>query len=131
MKKLFFLPIIALLLGACSGSGSKSGSDSDSSMVSMSAEGAGTSYKADAVFPEENIKMVSFDIQGMTCEGCEKAIVTSISKLDGIRDASASHTAAEAKVSYDSTRTSIADISQAIADAGYTVAGTNPAGMVH
>jgi len=74
-------------------------------------------------FPEENLKLVHLDVGGMTCEGCEKAIVSSICKLEGIEEASASHTAEEAIIKFDSTRTSIEAISQAIADAGYSVEG--------
>lgn len=122
---MIYLPVLVLLMGACSGKGSKSGSgmDMDMSQVSSDTAAGVTQYMAETDFPAENLKIVRLDVRGMTCTGCEKAIVTSISKLDGIQEASASHTAAEATVRYDSTQTGIADISRAIADAGYSVAG--------
>ena len=46
---------------------------------------------------------------------------------DGIREATASHTAEEAIVKFDSTITRLDDISRAIADAGYNYGGVKPA----
>jgi copper chaperone CopZ len=125
MRILIYLPVLAFLLGSCSGTGSRSasGSGTGSGTVSSTGKAAGTEYTAETAFPEENLKLVHLDVKGMTCEGCEKAIVGSICKLDGIQEASASHTAAEAIVKYDSTKTSMEAIQQAIADAGYSVAG--------
>jgi copper chaperone len=64
---------------------------------------------------------IELDVTGMTCEGCEKAIVASVSKLEGIGEATASHTDGKVIVAYDSTRTNLDAISTAIADAGYSV----------
>jgi copper chaperone len=143
MRILIYLPVLAFLLGACSGSGSRSGSGTDpgaetgtvssagESAGEAAGEAAGTVYTAETGFPEENLKLVHLDVKGMTCEGCEKAIVGSICKLDGIQEASASHTAAEAIVTFDSTKTSMEAIQQAIADAGYSVAGEKSPHMNH
>ena len=102
---------MAFLLGACSGSGPKSPT------------APGTEKEVQKSLPEESLKLVHLDVKGMHCEGCEKAIVASICKLEGIQQASASYTAGEAVVSFDSTKTSLEDIFQAIADAGYSVEG--------
>ena len=64
-------------------------------------------------------------IDGMTCTGCEEAIKNSVRKLEGIEGIEASHTEKKAAVTYDSTRVTLAEIDQAIVDAGYTVTGHN------
>ena len=73
--------------------------------------------------PVENLQLVHLEVKGMTCEGCENAVVSSIRKLEGIQEAKASHSAEETIVKFDSTKTSIEAISEAIADAGYKVEG--------
>lgn len=108
MRTLLIIFCLVFLAGACSQSGSKSSDRQKTGVVN---------------YPEENLKLVRLDISGMSCEGCEKAIVGSINKLEGIQEASASYTAGEAVVKYDSTKTSLEDISQAVADAGYSVVG--------
>jgi len=106
---------------SCSSSGSKS----------ANGEKGGTETSSDVSYPEENLKLVHLDVKGMTCEGCENTIVKSIRNLDGIQEASASHTAKETMVKFDSTKTSLEDISKAIADAGYSVGGEKPQVMNH
>jgi mercuric ion transport protein len=69
----------------------------------------------------EHLTQLKFDVKGMTCEGCEKAIISSIKKLEGIQEVSASHTAGESIVKFDSTLVSAQLISKAISDAGYKV----------
>jgi copper chaperone CopZ len=66
---------------------------------------------------------VKFEVQGMTCEGCEKAVMASINKLEGIQEVSASHIAGESVVSFDSTQVNPTLITEAITSAGYVVTG--------
>jgi copper chaperone CopZ len=103
------IPLLTLFLAvSCSQSGKKADE---------------TTGKAQIEVADENLIKVSFNVEGMTCEGCEKAIVTSIQKLDGIQEASASHTEGSAMVAFDAAKTDIATISQAITGAGYEVTG--------
>ncbi|MCK4750496.1 MAG: heavy-metal-associated domain-containing protein [Bacteroidales bacterium] len=108
---------IAVLGAACSLSGSKSAGDKSS----------GQETGLEANLPQENLKLVHLNVSGMTCEGCENAVVKSIENLDGIREVSASYTAEEAIVRFDTTKTSMDAISGAIADAGYKYGGEKPA----
>ena len=108
MRPLLFLLIPAFLLAACSSSGSKSESKETSTEVSLA---------------EENLTHLHLDVKGMTCEGCENTVVAGIKSLEGIQEATASHTAEEAVIVYDSTMTTVDAISNAIADAGYSVEG--------
>ena len=107
---------ITVLGAACSSSGSNSAGD----------ESTGQETVLEANFPRENMKLVHLNVSGMTCEGCENAVVKSIENLDGIREASASYTAEEAIVRFDSTKTSLDAISRAVADAGYKYGGEKP-----
>ena len=84
--------------------------------------------KAEATFEvqsisAEHLTQVKFEVKGMTCEGCENAIMTSIKKLEGIQEVSASHTAGESVVKFDSTLVNSQLISDAISGAGYEVTG--------
>ena len=103
------IPLLILFLAAsCSQSGKKTDEPGQDQKIEVA---------------DENLMKVSFNVEGMTCEGCEKAIVTSIEKLEGIKEASASHTEGSATVAFDAGKTDIAAISQAITGAGYEVTG--------
>lgn len=121
MRLIIILLCLAFIGSACSSSGSKSGEREASDAAATTETG----------LSQENLKLVHLDVRGMTCEGCEKAIVSSIRKLDGIEEASASHTAEEAIVKFDSTKTSMEAISQAISDAGYSVEGEKATEIQH
>jgi copper chaperone CopZ len=71
-------------------------------------------------------KTITLAVEGMTCEGCESTVKESIEKLPGIASAKASYKEKNTIVSFDSTLTKTADISKAIADAGYEVKGLKP-----
>ena len=108
MRLLIFMICIAFISAGCSSSGSKS---------------SGTESSEKAAISKEHLSHIHLDVSGMTCEGCENAIVASINKLEGIQEASASHSNAEATIVFDSTLTSVHSISHAIEDAGYSVDG--------
>jgi mercuric ion transport protein len=99
--------LIILLLGASCSSGAKKQEDTSGVQALAS----------------EHIMQLTFDVQGMTCEGCEKAIKASVQKLDGIEEVTASHTAGESVVKFDSTLVNPELISEAIKAAGYEVTG--------
>ena len=105
MKKIGTILIVALLVFACNSSGSKT-------------EQAATKQEVST----ENLTEVSIPVVGMTCEGCENAVMKSIGTLEGIADVAASHTDSIATVKYDTTAVTIEEIEFKIAEAGYTVA---------
>ncbi len=70
----------------------------------------------------ENLVEVTIPVHGMTCEGCENAIMKSVNSLEGIAEVKASHIDSIAVVKYDKTLASLEAIEGKIADAGYTVA---------
>ena len=104
MKKILFPIVLILFAAGCGQSGEKA--EENSQEIEIAAE---------------NLVQVSLKVKGMTCEGCENAIVTSINKLEGIQEAAASHKEENAVVSFDSGKTDVEAISQAITSAGYEV----------
>jgi copper ion binding protein len=106
MRKLFYLLAIILLGASCSTGTKKTETSSEAHTISA-----------------EHLIQVKFDVKGMTCEGCEKAIMTSIEKLEGIQEVSASHTDGKSVVKFDSTLVNSRLISEAISGAGYQVTG--------
>ena len=69
----------------------------------------------------ENLVEVSIEVKGMTCEGCEKAIVKNLDAIEGVKEASASHVDSVALVTFDQLQTSIDEIVKSIENTGYTV----------
>ncbi|MBL7112736.1 MAG: heavy-metal-associated domain-containing protein [Bacteroidales bacterium] len=70
----------------------------------------------------ENLSTIDFEVHGMTCTGCEKAITSSIDKLEGIQSVTASHIDSNTVVSFDKLKTDPEKIKEAIQSAGYVVA---------
>ena len=106
MQKILYLLTIILLCASCSSSDKKTDSASN----------------PQEIFKEHHTQ-VKFEVKGMTCEGCENAIVRSIQKLEGIQEATASHSAGQSVVMFDSTLVHPGLISEAISNAGYEVTG--------
>jgi len=68
-----------------------------------------------------NIETVNFNIQGMTCTGCEETIKYAVNELDGIVTVTPSYENESAEVKFDNTKTSKEKIEKAINATGYTV----------
>jgi copper chaperone CopZ len=60
-----------------------------------------------------------FDVTGMTCGGCERALGRAVSRLPGVEKVSASHSEQSATVTYDETVLGPDAIAAAIREAGY------------
>lgn len=99
MKKLLFIAIISMYLAACAPKQQPADKD-----------------KAPAVLVEMNLK-----IDGMTCDHCEASIATGVNLLAGIDSISANHEDSTAFVRFDSTKTNLKEISEAIARRGFVV----------
>ncbi|WP_079890684.1 HAD-IC family P-type ATPase, partial [Halorubrum sp. AJ67] len=59
------------------------------------------------------------DITGMSCANCSATVGDAVESLDGVSRADANYATDEASVEYNSERTSLAAIYEAIEDAGY------------
>lgn len=73
----------------------------------------------DTSIRQENMQTVVLSVEGMTCSGCEIAIVNSLTRLEGVSHADASHTEGTATVSFDPEAVNIEDLQKAVAGAGY------------
>lgn len=62
-----------------------------------------------------------FDVEGMTCPGCEAHVESEVNKLDGILSVKASYEGANTVVEYDKTKTDLAAIQEAINSTGYKI----------
>lgn len=67
------------------------------------------------------IESASLTVTGMKCGGCENNVTTRLKAISGMKSATASREDEEVKVEFDTSKTSLKAIAQAIAEAGYTV----------
>ncbi len=68
-----------------------------------------------------DLHTVNFEIEGMTCNGCATHVESDVNKLPGILSVEASYENASAKVQYDKSKISLAEIEEAINATGYTI----------
>ena len=61
----------------------------------------------------------TFDVDGMTCGGCEAGVKVKVGKLDGVRAVAASHEEGKAEITYDPNQVTARQIVAAIAELGY------------
>lgn len=73
------------------------------------------------VVNSSDIQSVTFDIKGMTCNGCASHVENDVHKLPGIVAVEASYENASAKVEFDRSKVSLAEIEEAINATGYKV----------
>ena len=64
-------------------------------------------------------RTIHLDITGMSCANCSATIEDTLGDLAGVSEANANYATDEATVEYDSELVSLADIYDAIDDAGY------------
>ena len=69
---------------------------------------------------EDNTRRVTLGVEGMTCSACSAAVERALSRLAGVKSASANLTTNRATVEYDAGSVTLAQIRKAVTDAGYT-----------
>ena len=69
------------------------------------------------------IQTVTFDVKGMTCNGCASHIKNDVNKLPGIVKVEASFKKGTVKVEFDKTKVSLTQIEKVINGTGYKVTG--------
>jgi copper chaperone CopZ len=76
------------------------------------------------------MKTANFKIEGMTCNGCVNKIKTTLSKVDGVKEAVVTLADNSAKITFDPGKTNEGALKQVVSKAGYKVVeNTNkPAG---
>ncbi len=70
---------------------------------------------------EKQIKTYTLHIEGMTCTGCEVAIITRVQKITGVQEIQANHKTGKGFIRLDANKTNIKQIINAIEELGYKV----------
>ena len=99
MKNIFFIAFISLLFAACSPKQPKVEKETTSAQL---------------------VEM-ELEIQGMTCDDCEASIQTGVKDLPGVDSISANFEDSTAYVRFDSTKTNVKQIAEAISKRGFEV----------
>jgi copper chaperone len=68
---------------------------------------------------EPNLEATTLQIRGMTCAGCVRSVTRALQKLNGVASAEVSLDGGEARVVFDPTRVSVAQLEAALELAGY------------
>lgn len=69
------------------------------------------------------VKKSTFNVEGMTCQGCVNSVRRSIEQLPGVQQVDVSLAEKRAVVTYDEAGTNDAAIRERIEDAGFEVKG--------
>jgi len=64
---------------------------------------------------------VTLDVEGMTCEGCEKAIQAGVESIEGVDSVESSFEEGWTRVKYDANTASLEQITGSITETGYKV----------
>lgn len=73
------------------------------------------------IVQEENMLSATFEIKGMTCQGCAAHVDHIVNKLGGILKVTTSYEQSKSVVEFDKSKTSIDEIEEAINSTGYSV----------
>jgi len=77
------------------------------------------------VIAADNVKLVEFEVKGMTCTGCEQHVSYEVNKLPGVIATQVSYKNANALVKYDPSLLDENDIKAAISSTGYKVVASH------
>ena len=69
---------------------------------------------------ESQVERVTFDIEGMTCTGCEASVRHAAQSVDGVLETDVSYATKTARISYDKSKTNREALVQAINGTGFT-----------
>lgn len=66
--------------------------------------------------------VATIEVQGMTCQGCVSSVTKALQSVVGVQSADVSLEKHQATVTYEEGKANVADLKQAVEDAGYDVA---------
>ncbi len=64
---------------------------------------------------------VTFEVKGMSCEGCQSAVQKAIGSLEGVVSAQVDLQGASATVDFDEAVTGVGNFKKAVEEAGFDV----------
>ena len=65
--------------------------------------------------------MATIEVKGMTCGGCVSSVARALKAVPGVQSADVSLEKQRAVVTFEDGKASVADLKQAVEDAGYDV----------
>ncbi|MCZ6593818.1 MAG: mercuric transport protein MerTP [Bacteroidetes bacterium] len=77
------------------------------------------------IVSSDNVEEINFNIEGMTCTGCEQHVKHAVNKLPGILEVTANYEERSANVRYDKSKTNKQAIIDVIDATGYKVINLN------
>ena len=81
--------------------------------------------KEKTIVDTPDVQTATFQVEGMTCEGCENAIQKAVQKLPGVKTVKASHVEQNTVVEFNANETSEVALAEAIKKTGFKVVGEN------
>ena len=101
-------------------------------VIIMSASGDNVNnIPAPQMINKKNLSKAIINVEGMTCEDCEKTINTITGREKGVATVKASYVQKTAIVEYDKTQTDVKKIMDSIGSTGYKVLGYEDASGTH
>jgi len=73
------------------------------------------------VINQSDIVKRTFEVHGMTCVGCEVTLEETVSDIEGVVTTKADHSNNNLVIEFDSTKTDVLSIKNAIKDLGYKI----------
>ena len=65
--------------------------------------------------------VATIEVKGMTCDGCVNSVTRALKAVPGVQSADVSLEKQRAVVTFEDGKASVADLKQAVEDAGYDV----------
>lgn len=75
------------------------------------------------IIESSNVVQANFDIEGMTCQGCEEEVKHEAAQLPGFIEATVNHETGRATVKFDKSKSTLEQVIEAINKTGYKVTG--------
>ena len=72
-------------------------------------------------------KKAAYQVEGMTCSGCERTVQKVITNLEGVKTANADLRTSTVTVEYDPDTVNMEQIKSAVNNVGYRFVGERPA----
>ncbi len=69
----------------------------------------------------QNVGEYVLNVEGMTCDGCEKSVEAGLSKIEGVAEVKADHETGKTIVKADTLKVNTGDLAQMIVKIGYKV----------
>lgn len=80
--------------------------------------------KKEVVIGDSNGQKITIEIEGMTCDACQNHVNHAVNELNGVVNVSSSYADGNAIIEFDSTKTDLKAIENAINSTGYKVTKT-------